>query len=48
MRHVTDRIGLSPVVERAVELLSFRLRRLGHRFAWSALPARQFASGGSQ
>jgi signal transduction histidine kinase len=33
------------VVERAVELLSFRLRRLGRRFAWSALPARQFASG---
>ena len=33
------------VVERAVELLSFRLRRLGHRFAWSALPARQFVSG---
>jgi signal transduction histidine kinase len=33
------------VVERAVELLSFRVRRLGGRFAWSALPPRQFAWG---
>jgi len=37
--------AVDEVVERAVELLSFRLRRLGGRFAWSALPARQLAWG---
>jgi signal transduction histidine kinase len=37
--------AVDEVVERAVELLSFRLRRLGHRFAWSSLPVRQFALG---
>jgi signal transduction histidine kinase len=37
--------AVDEVVERAVELLAFRLRRLGRRFAWSALPARQLAWG---
>jgi signal transduction histidine kinase len=33
------------VVRRAIELLAFRLRRMGKRFVWSALPARQLARG---
>jgi signal transduction histidine kinase len=37
--------AVDEVVRRAVELLSFRLRRLGRRFAWSAAPARCLAWG---